>query len=82
VSLQLRFVHGPVIDPALREQESLLAAFVVYNVKALFEEYKAKDVAFVETLRKQPWGGPAFTVRDLDGNRTCFSEARAGLVGH
>lgn len=76
VALHLRFVHEPVIAPELREREALLAAFVVVaNVKSLFAEYKAKEVSFVESLHKEPWGGPTFTVCDIDGNRICFSEA-------
>lgn len=78
VTLHLRFVHQPAIAPELREKEQLLAAFlVVENIKALFEEYKNAGVSFVSTLRKEPWGGPTFTVEDLDGNRLCFSAASA-----
>jgi catechol 2,3-dioxygenase-like lactoylglutathione lyase family enzyme len=74
-TLHLRFVHKPVITQALRENESLLAAFIrVENIKALFEEYKAHGAPLVGTLRREPWGGPAFTVRDIDGNWLCFSE--------
>jgi catechol 2,3-dioxygenase-like lactoylglutathione lyase family enzyme len=73
-ALHLRFVHEPVIAPHVREKESLISAFIaVENIKALFEEYKANDVPFVSTLRKEPWGGPTFTVRDPDGNAICFS---------
>jgi catechol 2,3-dioxygenase-like lactoylglutathione lyase family enzyme len=75
VSLHLRFVHEPVVTQELREKELLLAALIaVKNVKGLFEEYKAKNVPFVGTLRREPWGGPAFTVRDPDGNWICFCE--------
>jgi hypothetical protein len=77
VTVHLRFVHEPVITHELREKEGLLAAFIaVENVKALFEEYKQRDVPFFGTLRKEPWGGPTFTVRDPDGNSICFWEAR------
>lgn len=73
IVLHLRFVHEPVLTEELREKEGLLAAFIrVENVKALFEEYKSKDVRLVATLRKEPWGGPSFTVADPDGNRICF----------
>jgi catechol 2,3-dioxygenase-like lactoylglutathione lyase family enzyme len=75
VVLHLRFVHEPVVSQELREKEGLLAAFIsVENVKALFEEYKAKDARFVGTLCREAWGGPAFTVCDLDGNWICFCE--------
>jgi catechol 2,3-dioxygenase-like lactoylglutathione lyase family enzyme len=73
VTLHLRFVHEPVVSQELREKESLLAAFIaVENVKALFEEYKSRDVPFVATLHKEAWGGPTFSVRDPDGNWICF----------
>lgn len=76
VALHLRFVHEPVVTQELREKESLLAAFIaVENVKALFEEYKTNGVPFVGTLRKEPWGGPTFTVCDLDGNWIAFCAA-------
>lgn len=74
--LHLRFVHEPVISQELREKESLLAAFIVVeNIKALFDEYKEKGVPMLGTLRKEPWGGPTFTVCDPDGNRICFCAA-------
>jgi catechol 2,3-dioxygenase-like lactoylglutathione lyase family enzyme len=73
VTLHLRFVHEPLITPELRQKEQLLAAFIaVENVKGLFEEYKLKGVPFVASLHKEPWGGPAFTVRDPDDNWICF----------
>jgi catechol 2,3-dioxygenase-like lactoylglutathione lyase family enzyme len=76
VTLHLRFVHEPVIPQNVREEEELLAAFVtVENVKALFDEYKKAGVPLVGTLHKEAWGGPTFTVEDLDGNRICFSAA-------
>ncbi len=75
-TIHLRFVHEPVITQALREKESLLAAFLsVENAKALFDEYKAKEVPMAGSLHREPWGGPTFTVRDPDGNWICFCEA-------
>ena len=74
IVVHLRFVHEPVISRELREKEQLLSAFIaVENVKALFLEYKARGVDFVAALRREPWGGPTFTVRDPDGNWLCFS---------
>jgi uncharacterized glyoxalase superfamily protein PhnB len=65
-----------VITQELREKEALLAAFLtVENVKTLFDEFKENGVPLVGTLRKEPWGGPTFTVQDPDGNRICFSAA-------
>ncbi len=73
--LHLRFVHEPVITPAVRErEEGLLSAFLdVDNIKGLFAEYKAAGVDFAHPLRKEPWGGSAFTVLDPDGNCICFA---------
>ena len=73
--LHLRFVHEPVITPEVRErEEDLLSALLdVDNVKALFAEYRAAGVDFAQPLRKEPWGGSAFIVRDLDGNWICFA---------
>jgi catechol 2,3-dioxygenase-like lactoylglutathione lyase family enzyme len=76
VVLHLRLVHDPAISRERRESESLLAAFIsVENVTALFEEYTANGVSFAETLRREEWGGPTFTVRDPDGNWILFCEA-------
>jgi catechol 2,3-dioxygenase-like lactoylglutathione lyase family enzyme len=75
-TLHLRFVSEPVIPQPLREEQALLAAFLtVDNVKALFDEYKHRGVAFRDTLHNEAWGGPTFTVRDPDGNLICFSAA-------
>ena len=73
--LHLRFVHEPVITLGVRErEEGLLSAFLdVDNIKGLFAEYKAAGVDFVQPLRKEPWGGSAFTVLDPDGNWICFA---------
>jgi catechol 2,3-dioxygenase-like lactoylglutathione lyase family enzyme len=73
--LHLRFVHEPVITPGVREREDgLLSAFLdVDNIKGLFAEYKAAGVDFAHPLRKEPWGGSAFTVLDPDGNCICFA---------
>ncbi|MDQ2841443.1 MAG: VOC family protein [Acidobacteriota bacterium] len=72
--IHLRFVHEPAFASGLREREGLLSAFLaVDNVKGLFAEYKVADVGFVQLLKKEPWGGSAFIVRDPDGNWICFA---------
>jgi len=73
--LHLRFVHKPVITPAVREREDdLLSAFIeVDNIRSLFTEYKAAGVNFAHPLRKEPWGASAFIVLDPDGNFLCFA---------
>ena len=75
--IHLRFVHEPAFAAGLRErEENLLSAFLnVENAKALFAEYKAADVRFAQPLKKEPWGGPAFIVRDPDDNLLCFAES-------
>lgn len=72
--IHLRFVHEPAFAPGLVEREGLLSAFLtVANVKGLFAEYKAANADFVQPLKKEPWGGTAFIVRDPDGNRILFA---------
>ena len=72
--IHLRFVHEPARVSGLREKEELLSAFLsVTGVRALFSEYKSKDVPFVHRLKKQAWGQSAFIVRDPDGNWLCFA---------
>jgi catechol 2,3-dioxygenase-like lactoylglutathione lyase family enzyme len=76
VGLNLRHVDAPVIDPALRERESLLSASIpTEGVKALFLEFQARGVDFAQTLKLQPWGAHDFIVRDLDGNLFGFGSA-------
>lgn len=76
VGLNLRHVDQPVMDPALREEESLLSANIpVRAVMALFVEFKERGVAFQQTLKEQPWGAIDFVVRDPDGNLLCFASA-------
>jgi len=74
VGLNLRHVDVPLIDPSLRERESLLAAAIVVDgVKELFLEFKRRGVAFAQALKLQPWDATDFIVRDLDGNLICFA---------
>src|SRR5262249_6084571 len=76
VGLNLRCVASPLIDPSLRERESLLGAnIVVDGVKALFLEFQRRGVDFAQTLKEQPWGATDFVVRDIDGNLLCFASA-------
>ena len=71
--LHLRFVHRPnFAELAASEQSLILATIEVSNVKALFEEFKARAVDFPQALVKQAWGGTDFHVRDPDGNVISF----------
>ena len=71
--LHLRFVHRPnFAELAASEGSLILATIEVSNVKALFEEFKARGVAFPQSLAKQAWGGTDFHVRDADGNIISF----------
>src|SRR5437588_7863872 len=58
--LNLRCVDYPVIDPALRDRESLLSADMGVDsheeIGRLFEEFQAADVTFFQILREEPWG--------------------------
>jgi len=75
--LNLKCVDYPVIDPALRDRESLLSADMGIDtheeIKQLFLEFQAAGVTFFQTLRKVPWGAKTFIVKDPDGNLLLFA---------
>ena len=75
--LNLKCMERPVIDPALRDRESLLSSDMAVNtaeeIKRLFLEFQAKGVTFFQTLRKEPWGAKTFIVKDPDGNLLLFA---------
>jgi uncharacterized glyoxalase superfamily protein PhnB len=75
--INLKCVDHPVIDPALRDRESLLSADMGVDthdeIKQLFLEFQAAGATFFQTLRKEPWGAKTFIVKDLDGNLLLFA---------
>jgi catechol 2,3-dioxygenase-like lactoylglutathione lyase family enzyme len=72
--LNLRHVDTPVIDPARRDEEQLLAASIALDEAGpLFLEYRAAGVEFAQPLRSEPWGARTFIVRDPDGNLILFA---------
>jgi catechol 2,3-dioxygenase-like lactoylglutathione lyase family enzyme len=75
--LCLRVVCEPVFAGDIREREQLLsAAFTVdtaAEIKALFCEFQALGVDFVQKLKTEPWGARNFIVRDPDGNLVLFA---------
>ena len=75
--LNLKHMDSPVIDPALRDRESLLSADMALDtaeaIKQLFLEFQATGVTFFQTLRKEPWGAETFIVKDPDGNLLLFA---------
>src|SRR5436190_8412755 len=74
VGLNLRFIHTPPIDRAVREGERVLAAnIVVDGVKALFLELRDRGAELEQPLKEQPWGATDFILRDPDGNLLCFA---------
>lgn len=71
--LHLRCVERPNFsDLAARELSLILVTIEVSNVRALFEEFRGRDVEFAQILVAQPWGGTDFHVRDPDGNVFSF----------
>jgi catechol 2,3-dioxygenase-like lactoylglutathione lyase family enzyme len=71
--LNIRHVDEPLIEPRLRERESLLSASIpVEGVKQLYLEFKRRGVDFAQPLKLQPWDATDFIVRDPDGNLICF----------
>jgi catechol 2,3-dioxygenase-like lactoylglutathione lyase family enzyme len=75
--LNLKCVDYPVIDPALRDRESLLSADMGVDtheeIKQLYLEFRAAGAQFFQTLRKEPWGASTFIVKDPDGNLLLFA---------
>jgi len=75
--LNLKCVDYPVIDPEVRDRESLLSADMAVDtreqIKQLFLEFQAAGVTFFQTLRKEPWGAETFIVKDPDGNLLLFA---------
>ena len=72
--MNLRHVDTPVIDPARRDKEQLLAASIALDEAGpLFLEYSAAGVEFAQPLRSEPWGARTFIVRDPDGNLILFA---------
>jgi catechol 2,3-dioxygenase-like lactoylglutathione lyase family enzyme len=75
--LHLRFVHQTNFAKLAASEPSLILATIgVTNVKALFQEYEGRSVAFAQRLVRQAWGGLDFHVRDPDGNVISFVQAR------
>ena len=76
-ALNLRCVDRPVIDPALRDKESLLSAAMTVataeEIKQLFLEFQSAGVEFNQTLKREPWGAKDFIVKDPDGNLLLFA---------
>ena len=75
--LNLRCVERPVIESAVRDREELLSVSMTVaaadEIKLLFLEFQSAGVAFHQTLKKQPWGGKNFVVKDPDGNLLLFA---------
>ena len=75
--LNLRHVDAPLVDPALRDRESLLSASITVgtaeDIKQLFLEFQAAGVTFAQPLKHEPWGAKDFIVQDPDGNLVLFA---------
>jgi catechol 2,3-dioxygenase-like lactoylglutathione lyase family enzyme len=75
--INLKHMDRPVIDPALRDRETLLSADMgvatADEIKQLFLEFQSAGVVFHQTLRKEPWGAKTFIVKDPDGNLLLFA---------
>src|SRR5947207_9258826 len=69
--LNLKCVDYPVMDPALRDRESLLSADMGVDtheeIEQLFLDFQAAGVTFSQILKKEPWGAKTFIVKDPDG---------------
>src|SRR2546423_14753338 len=75
--LNLKCVDYPVMDPALRDRESLLSADMAVDThdetEQLFLEFQPAGINFFQSLRKETWGAKTFIVKDPDGNLLLFA---------
>jgi catechol 2,3-dioxygenase-like lactoylglutathione lyase family enzyme len=75
--LNLKHMDEPVLDPTLRDAETLLSADLAVDtyeaLEKLFQEFGASGVTFHQPLRKEPWGAATFIVKDPDGNLLLFA---------
>jgi len=75
--LNLRCVDRRLIESTLRDREELLSVSMTVasadEIKLLFLEFRSAGVAFLHTLKKQPWGAKNFIVKDPDGNLLLFA---------
>ena len=78
--LNLRYVLTPVLNRQA-DRDLLSASIPVENVKALYLEYQGGAVPMHQPLKKQPWGGEDFIVRDPDGNLIHFAETEKAVTG-
>lgn len=75
--LNLGHVDRPVIDPALRDAETLLsAAITLEDADTQLQEFRAAGATFFQAPRTEPWGARTFIVRDPDGNLLLFAGKR------
>jgi catechol 2,3-dioxygenase-like lactoylglutathione lyase family enzyme len=72
--LNLRFVHGPVLDRS-SEPDLLSASIWVSHAGQLFREFESREVSFHQPLQRAAWHGEGqggFIVSDPDGNLIGF----------
>lgn len=62
------------ISPAQLEFHSWYGYVYVLDANALFAEYQAKSVEFVQELADKPWGMREFGIRTIDGHRIMFGQ--------
>jgi len=53
---------------------SYFAYIEVENIKALYEEYSAKEVDVLHEIEDKAWGQREFSIRTIDGHRIMFGE--------
>ena len=82
--LNLKCVGYSVVDPQLRDRESLLSADLTVDtheeIEQLFLEFQAARVTFFQTLRKEARGAMTFIVQDPDGNLLLFAWPADGAL--
>jgi uncharacterized glyoxalase superfamily protein PhnB len=75
--INLRCVDRPVIDPVLRDRESLLSASITVasadEIQNLFLAFQSAGAMIHQPLRREAWGARTLIVKDPDGNLLLFA---------
>ncbi|MTW11339.1 hypothetical protein GM658_12110 [Pseudoduganella eburnea] len=62
------------MSPAQLGDHSWYGYVYVSDASALFAEFRAKGVEFVQELADKPWGMREFGIRTIDGHRIMFGQ--------
>ena len=81
-SIFFRHTDAPLpVPPGKYENELLDVYITVENIRALYDEYRDRGVAFHRDIDDRPWGFTEFVVKDIDGRLLCFGQLTDDIPG-